>query len=114
MSQIRYWTVQIIFTCAPTVIFILWAMNNVHCMNNLVNRIMDERDDQRRLTDRVKNSPYATDLSCGVTTIWPNLLYLFSKQKIFFCNWYVLALQKTNKDIFFLFLTRRSVFEVKT
>ena len=25
-------------------------MNSVHCMNNLVNRIMDEREDERRCT----------------------------------------------------------------
>ena len=29
-------TVQIIFTSSPTIIFLLWAMNSVHCMNNLV------------------------------------------------------------------------------
>jgi len=50
MSQIRFWTVQIIFTCAPTVIFILWAINSVHCMNALIDRIMNEREDHRRCT----------------------------------------------------------------
>ena len=64
MSQIRFWTgwrqynftleilfifywpyvkVQIIFTCAPTLCFLLWAMNSVHCMNNLV-ELMIETD----------------------------------------------------------------------
>ncbi|CAG5088476.1 Oidioi.mRNA.OKI2018_I69.PAR.g11858.t1.cds [Oikopleura dioica] len=52
ISQIRFWAVQIIFTCAPTVIFVLWAVNAVHCMMNLVREIIQDRAVQNALDSR--------------------------------------------------------------
>ena len=61
-------TVQIIFTSSPTIIFLLWAMNSVHCMNNLVETMIWIQNFCHQNFKIVIHIPNLTDLHHGNQT----------------------------------------------